>query len=87
MQHSRNGCAMLLAMRQLAVFIGASLAIFLGLLAFLVAVALAEGNGLISCRENCSPSDPVLGEIPVWRMVVATLVSLTAGAVAARRYA
>ena len=78
---------MLVAMRQIAVFIGASLAIFLALLALLVAAALAEGNGLISCRENCSPSEPLLGEIPVWRMVAAALVSLTAGAVAARRYA
>ena len=78
---------MLVAMRRIAVFIGASLAMFLALLALLVAVAVAEGNGLISCRENCSPSDPVLGEIPAWRMVVATLLSVTAGAVAARRYA
>ena len=78
---------MLVAMRQIGVFIGASLAIFLALLALLVAVALAEGNGLIACRENCSPSEPLLGEIPVWRMLVAALVSLTAGTVAARRYA
>ena len=78
---------MLVGMRQIAVFIGASLAIFLGLLALLVAVALAEGNGLLSCRENCTPSEPLLGEIPPWRMIAAILVSLTAGAVAVWRSA
>ncbi len=78
---------MLVSMPHIAVFIGASLALFLGLLALLVAVALAEGNGLISCRENCSPSEPLLGEIPPWRMIVAVVVSLTAGAFAAWRYA
>jgi hypothetical protein len=77
---------MLVAMRQIAVFIAASLAIFLGLLALLIALALADGHGLISCREDCSPSRPLLGEVPPWRTIVAALLSLTAGAVAARRY-
>lgn len=77
---------MLVPMRQTVVFIGTSLAIFLGLLALLVAIALAEGHGLISCREDCSPSQPLLGEIPPWRTVVAMLGSLAAGAAAARRY-
>lgn len=77
---------MLLAMRQIAVFVGTSLAIFLGLLALIVALALVDGHGLISCREDCSPSQPLLGEVPPWRTIVAILVSLTAGAAAACRY-
>ena len=69
MEHSlATGCTMLGSMRHIAVFIGASLAIF-------------------SCRESCSPSEPLLGEIPSWRMIVTVVVSLTAGAVAAWRYA
>lgn len=77
---------MLIAMRHLAVFVAASLGTFLGLLALLIALALAEGHGLISCRGDCTPSQPLLGEVPPWRTIGAVLVSLAAGAIAAGRY-
>lgn len=79
---------MLVGMRQIAIFIVASLAIaiFLGLLACLIALALAEGHWLIVCREDCSPSQPLLGDVPPWRTILAVLLALATGAVAARRY-
>ena len=73
-------------MRQAAVFAGISLLVFLGLLALLVALALAEGHGLISCRDDCSPSSPLLGENPQWRMILIIAAALVAGAVAVLRY-
>jgi hypothetical protein len=78
---------MLNGMRRLAVFVVGSIGIFLGLLALLIAVAIAEGHGLLSCREDCSPSQPVLGEIPLWRTIAAVLLSFLAGAILTRRYA
>ena len=77
---------MLIGLRHLAIFVAASLGIFLGLLALLIAIAIAEGHGLISCREDCDPSQPLLGEVPPWRTIAAALLSLLAGAFAARRY-
>jgi hypothetical protein len=82
-----SSAILLLVTGRIGVFLGMSLILFLGLLALLVALALVEGEGLISCRENCPPSDPLLGRIPLWRILLAAGLAVGGGVIAFRRFA